>query len=233
MSKILHTPLKLHSKFLLLIVMFYVTFSLAADVVAFRFTNIFGLVESGATILFPLTYVLGDVTAEVYGWNVGMKMVWGGLFCEGIFALLISAIINMPFFYGIGQYQTEYKDILGGIWLFVVAGIISNSIAGLLNIYFISKFKVLWSGKVFWIRSILSTCISEFILIFITVIIAFIPAIHFEATMHVFRDAYLLEIIYSIIFAIPAQYLVRVLTRIERIDVYDYNVNYNPFKIID
>ena len=233
MTKIINTPIKLSSKFLLLIVMLYVTFSLAADVVAFRFTNLFGLVESGATILFPLTYVLGDVTAEIYGWNIGMKMVWGGLFCEGIFAILILVVINMPFFHGIGEYQAEYKDILGGLWLFVVAGIISNAIAGLLNVFFISKFKVLWSGRAFWVRSILSTCISEFILIFITVMIAFVPAIHFKATMHVFMDAYFLEIIYSIIFAIPAQYLVRLLTRVEHIDVYDYNVNYNPFKILD
>ncbi len=224
-------PLQLNSKYILFIVMVYTAVSITADVVAFKFTNFFGLVESGATIIFPITYILGDVTCEVYGWNTAMKMVWLGLACEGFFALLITFLIHLNS-YGIGQFQNEYIDILGNVWIFVVAGIISNAIAGLLNIFLISKWKILTEGKVFWIRSFLSTCISEFILIIITVLIAFVPFIHFKATMHVFRDAYLLEIIYALIFVFPAQYLVYFLKRSEGIDAYDYGVSYNPFKFV-
>ncbi|MFX7571015.1 VUT family protein, partial [Acinetobacter baumannii] len=95
---------------------------------------------------FPITYVLGDVISEVYGWGVAMRVVWFGLLSEAIFAVCIILVIHLPS-YGIGHYQNEYNDILGNIWLFVIAGIIADSIAGLLNIYIISRYKVRWEGK--------------------------------------------------------------------------------------
>lgn len=226
-----NTPLKLNSKYILLIAMLYTAVSVAADVVAYKYTRFFGLVESGATILFPLTYVMGDVVAEVYGWGISMRIVWFGLFSEAFFALCLMFVLHLPA-YGIGHHQGEYTDVLGHIWLFVLGGIVANVVAGLLNVFFISKYKVRWKGEHFWLRSIVSTCISEFLLIFITVIIAFIPDIQFKATMHVFWDAYKLEIIYALIFALPAQYLVGFLKRAEGIDVYDCGISYNQFKFI-
>jgi queuosine precursor transporter len=222
-------PLELNSKYILLIAMLYVTVSLAADVVAFKFALFFGLTESGATVIFPLTYVLGDIVCEVYGWDSAMKIVWLGLICEVLFALLVTVIIHLKSS-GIGQFQNEYTNVLGRIWIFVLAGVFSNAIAGLFNIFLISKWKVLTKGRFFWIRSILSTCISEFILILVTVLIAFAHFIHFKATMHVFLNAYLLEIIYAGIFVIPAQLLVKFLKLAENIDAYDHGTFYNPFK---
>src|SRR5580704_8615220 len=129
-----NSPLKLNSRFILLIAMLYTAVSVAADVVAYKYTHFFGLTVSGATILFPLTYVLGDIISEVYGWGISMKVVWFGLFSEAIFAICIVLVIHLPS-YGIGQHQNEYRNVLGHIWLFVFAGIVADSIAGLLNIY--------------------------------------------------------------------------------------------------
>ena len=210
-------PLYINSKYIVFLAMFYVTVMLAADVVAFKFENFFGLVESGATIIFPLTYVLGDIICEVYGWNVTIKIVWLALLCEAIFAALITLILYMPS-YGLGDYQDQYINVLGNLWLFVIGGIISNAIAGVLNIYFMSKWKILSKGKFFWLRSILSTCISEFILIIVTVLIAFLPSIKLEMTLKVFTHAYFLEIIYAFIFVLPAKYLVDFLRNKENID---------------
>jgi hypothetical protein len=223
-------PLRVNSKYIVLLAMLYTTMSLAADVVAFKFEYFFGFVESGATIIFPFTYVLGDVMCEVYGWNITMRVVWLALLCESIFALLITAIIYMPS-YGIGDHQDQYINVMGNLWLFVLAGVISNSVSGLLNIYFMSKWKILTKGKAFWLRSIVSTCISEFVLIIITVLIAFLPLIKLKMTMKVFVDAYLLEIVYALLFVIPAKYLVNFLRNKEGIDAFDYGVSYNPFKL--
>jgi hypothetical protein len=68
-------------------------------------------------------------------------------------------------------------------------------------------------------------------LIIVTVLIAFLPFIQFEMTMKVFTEAYLLEIIYAIIFVFPAKCLVNFLRNREKIDAYDYGISYNPFKI--
>jgi len=226
------SPLELNSKFILVLAMLYTTVILAADVVAFRFDNFFGLIESGATIIFPLSYIIGDVTCEVYGWNISMKIVWFGLLCEAVFSLLIMLVIFISPA-GPGEYQSEYNHVLGNIPLFVVAGIISNAVAGLLNVYFISKWKLLMSGKAFWLRSIIATCISELILILITGLIAFVPILKIELTMDIIYNAYILELIYAFIFVIPAYFIVNLLKKYEGIDAYDYGVSYNPFNFIN
>ncbi len=128
--------------------MLYVTVSLAADVVAFKFGSFFGFLECGATLIFPFTYVLGDVMCEVYGWYITMRIVWLALVCEALFAILITAVINMPS-YGIGEYQDQYVNVLGHMWLFVFGGVVSNAIAGLINIYFMSRWKILTEGRFF------------------------------------------------------------------------------------
>ena len=218
--------------YILLLVMLYVAASVAADVVAYNFSNFFGLLESGATIIFPTTYVLGDVISEVYGWNVAMRTVWFGLLAEAFFALLITIDIHLKPYVGQGVNISDFNHVLGNMWLFVLGGIVSNAVAGLLNVYFISRWKILTHGKVFWLRSIISTCISEFILIIVTIIIAFLPFYGFNFTGKVFVDAYFLEIVYALLFVIPAQLLVFFLKKKEGIDNYDYNVSYNPFKFI-
>ena len=126
--------------------------------------------------------------------------------------------------------MVEFGTLPGRIWIFVLAGVFSNAVAGLFNVFLISKWKMLTKGRFFWIRSILSTCISELILILLTVLIAFTHFLHFKATMHVFFNAYLLEIIYAGIFVIPAQLLVKFLKLAENIDAYDHGTSYNPFK---
>lgn len=228
----INQPLKIHSKYIIFLAMIYTTVGLAADVVAFKFESFFGFVESGATIIFPITYVLGDIMCEVYGWNITIRIVWLALVCEAVFAALVTMIIHIPS-YGIGEFQDQYINVLGNLWLFVFGGIISNSIAGLLNIYLMSKWKILTKGKFFWLRSVMATCISEFILILVTILIAFLPIIKFKMTMKVFIDAYILEVIYAFVFVFPAKYLVNFLRKKENIDAYDYGISYNPFKIFN
>lgn len=223
-------PLKLNSKYIVFLAMLYTTAMLAANVVAFKFVYFFGFIESGATIIFPLTYVIGDVMCEVYGWNVSIKIVCLGFLCELLFALLITLVIHMPSF-GIDSSQGHYINVLGNMLLFVMGGIVANSVAALLNIYFISKWKILAKGRAFWLRSIISTCISEFILIMIIMLIAFLHFFKMEMTVRLFIDAYSLEIIYAFLFVIPAQVIVNIIRKKECIDAYDYGVSYNPFKI--
>jgi uncharacterized integral membrane protein (TIGR00697 family) len=227
-------PLKIDSRCILPLAMLYLVFSIAADVVAFKFSNYFGYVQTSSTILFPATYILADVICEVYGWTTAMRIVWFGLFCEAIFAGCILLVIHIPAYgHGFPVHQKEYYDTLGGIGRFVMGGIISNIFAGLLNIYCISKWKVRADGKYFWIRSIASTCLSEFVLVVITIFIAFPTTIHMHEMIILCRNAYVLEIIYAIIFVVPAQFIVAWLKKVDRINAFDYHTSYNPFLLID
>ena len=225
-------PLILNSKFILVLAMLFITASLAADVVAYKFVLIGPLLESGATIIFPFTYVLGDVITEVYGYPTIKKIIWIGLSCELLFAVLINFIIHSHALHRF-PYQAEYTHVLGGLLTFVLSCIIGDVFSSFANVYIISKFKIFLKGRVFALRSIFSTAVGELIMNIITCLLAFLHFTTFHSVLHIILSAYLLELIYAVIFVVPAQLLCIILKQAENRDAYDYNVNYNIFSFSD
>jgi uncharacterized integral membrane protein (TIGR00697 family) len=217
---------------ILLLAMVFITASLAADVIAYKFLLIGPLLESGATIVFPITYVIGDVITEVYGYPTIKRIIWIGLGCELLFALIINFIIHSHALHRF-PYQEEYKHVLGGILTFVVSCIIADIASSFANVYIISKFKIFLKGRFFALRSIFSTAIGELIMNIIACLLAFLHFTTFYSVVHIILSAYALELVYAVICVVPAQFLCIILKRAENIDAYDYNVNYNIFSFSD
>ena len=223
------TKFFLNSKYLLCLTVFYAVFCLSADVVAFRFTGFGPVVESGATLLFPLTYLISDIVAEVYGYNVAKMLIWLILIGEVIFALLLRLVMltpTAPFFHD----DQAFGLVINPMLRFVISGVVANVASDFMNIYIISKWKILAKGRLFWLRSIVSTAISELVLILIVVILAFSSTLDVKSLMQVLVSAYGLELVYAFIFVWPGWALSSFLKRAENLDVFDYNINYNPFK---
>ncbi|OGO91345.1 MAG: hypothetical protein A3F41_00465 [Coxiella sp. RIFCSPHIGHO2_12_FULL_44_14] len=220
---------ELNSKYILPIIMLFLMATLAADVVAYKFVAFGPLIESGATFIFPITYLLGDVVTEVYGYSLARKFIWLNLVCELIFALLVISVIHLqsPSFW---QYQSDFEHTLGNVLRFVVAGIIGNIVSDFLNVYLISKWKIFMKGKHFWFRSIASTAISELLLVVITGFSAFTGTMSLFNVAKVAGSAYVLEIFYAFVFVWPGWILIIFLKKAEKIDIYDYHVDYNPFR---
>lgn len=220
---------ELNSKYILPIIMLYLMATLAADVVAYKFVAFGPLIESGATLIFPFTYLLGDVVTEVYGYSTARKFIWLNLICELIFALLIIGVIRLdsPAFW---SYQSDFEHSLGNVLRFVISGIIANIISDFFSVYIISKGKIFMKGKHFWFRSIASTCISELLLVVITGFSAFTGTTSLLNVAKIAGSAYILEIAYACIFVWPGWMLIIFLKKAEKIDVYDYNIDYNPFR---
>jgi len=222
-------PFELNSKYILIIAAIFIMATLAADVVAYKMVSIGPLIESGATFIFPITYLLGDVVTEVYGFRIARQLIWLNLACELIFAALILGVIHLkspPFWH----HQREFEQTLGNMMRFVASGIVANIISDFLNIYLISKWKIFMKGKYFWLRSIASTSISELILIIIVAFSAFTGPLNISQVFRLSFSAYALELFYAFIFVWPSWILILHLKKKERMDVYDHNVSYNPFK---
>lgn len=223
------TPLKLNAKFIIPISMLFITASLAADTIAYKLIHLGPLLEPGATIIFPLTYLIGDVVTEVYGYDIARRLIWFGLFFEFIFAMLVKLVLFLPGA-SFWHFQQDYEIVLGSLPRFIFAGLVGDIASSFLNIYVISKYKIFMKGKYFWLRSIAATAVSEFALVVLTAYVAFTGKIPIPTMLKLFASAYGLEIIYAIIFVWPALWLVKLLKRLENIDAYDYRINYNPFK---
>lgn len=218
----------LNSKCLLLISMLYITISITATALAYRFVSIGPTTVSGATVIFPLNFFVIDIIAEVYGFSIAKKIIWMGLLCELLFAMIAQAILYMPYptFWHL---HNEYEHIFGSSLRFVLSGIIADLVSMFTSAYLISKWKILMNGKYFGTRSIGATIISDFFMTLIIGISAFVGTVPSIDLLKILASGYLLHVAYALIFVWITVVLVNVIKKIEKTDNYDANINYNPF----
>ncbi len=176
-----------------------------------------------------MIFTLGDIITDVYGYNMAKRLIWLSLGLQFIFALLITGVIYLPKpDYWINE--QAYFTVFGSILRFVFAGTLANLASNFLNIYVISKLKIPLEGKLFWLRSLISTLLGGFILTAIVLVVGFYGnEVNLPALWVLFKSTYLLEIFYAMILILPASLITGFLKRAEGVDVYDKNTNFNPF----
>jgi uncharacterized integral membrane protein (TIGR00697 family) len=231
-SVVLENPIsnsfQLNSKCLVYISMLYVTISIAAAVLAYRFIQIGPATVSGATVIFSFNFLVIDIIAEVYGFRVSRKIIWTGLMYELLFALLMEIIIYLPYpsFWNMNQ---DYQNVLGSTLRFVLSGIIADVVGMFSSAYLISRWKLFLKGKYFGLRSIGATIISDFFMTLIIGLSAFFGKINFYEFFIILISGYILHVLYAIFFVWIAVITANFIKRIENINTFDVNINYNPF----
>ena len=190
----------------------------------------------GGTLLFPIAYIFGDVLTEVYGYKRSRRVIWVGFFCLALSALSLWLVSVLP---GEAEWQkyagqAAYVAILGGM---TSGGIVIASLAAYFagefsNSYVLAKMKILTQGRWLWTRTIGSTLVGELVdtTLFVTIACMFgiFPWVLFPTlvlTNYIFKCS--MEAIMT-----PVTYkVVAWLKRNENEDYYDYNTDFNPFKI--
>jgi uncharacterized integral membrane protein (TIGR00697 family) len=188
------------------------------------------------TILFPLSYVFGDILTEVYGYKQSRRVIWVGFACLALSAVIFWLVRVLP---GEATWQgyagdEAYSAILGGM---STGGIVLASLAGFwtgefTNSFVLAKMKVLTEGRWLWMRTIGSTLFGEFVdtVMFVVVASAFgiFPWSLFltlTVTNYLFKCG--VETLMT-----PVTYLVvGALKRAENEDYYDRGTNFNPFVV--
>lgn len=209
----------------------------SAKIVDLRFA-IFGvpMLFDGGTILFPVSYIFGDILTEVYGYKRSRRVIWTGFFCLALSAGVFWVLQHLP---GEAVWQTyagdaAYAAILGGM---ASGGIVLGSLAGFWagefsNSFVLAKLKVFTDGRYLWVRTIGSTLIGELVdtLAFVTVAMLF-GVFPWDLFISLTVTNYLFKCAVEALFT-PVTYLVvRFLKRAEGEDYYDKDTNFNPFKI--
>jgi uncharacterized integral membrane protein (TIGR00697 family) len=193
------------------------------------------LAFDAGTLLFPVSYIFGDILTEVYGYKRSRRVIWTGFVCLAVTAIIFWVVGVLP---GEAQWQqyagdTAFKVILGGI---SSGGIVLASLAGywsgeFTNSYLLAKMKVLTRGRWLWTRTIGSTILGELVdtLVFVTIANLF----------HVFPwSLFLTLVITNYIFKVSIEVLMTPFTYIvvaklkkaEHEDYYDRQTNFNPFQ---
>lgn len=217
-------------KYLTLITVFFVTVLLISNIVSTKITNIWPFTFDAWTILFPLSYIFGDILTEVYGYKQSRKIIrmWFGA------ALLMSAIIIIVGLLPSAAdrpYQESYQNIL---WLtprIVLASLIAYFAWEFSNSYLLAKIKIWMKWKKLWIRTIGSTIVWQLFDTSIFVFIAFAWIFDINLLRIIFVSNYIFKVWIEIIFT-PLTYLItHKLKKSEWEDYYDYQTNFNPFKV--
>ena len=198
--------------------------------------DLFGvsLAFDAGTILFPISYIFGDILTEVYGYKQSRRAIWAGFFCLVLTSFIFWVVGRMP---GEVTWQgyagdAAYNAILGGI---SSGGIVLASLAGFwtgefTNSFILAKMKVLTNGRWLWMRTIGSTLFGQLVdtVVFVVVASAFgvFPWSLFSSlivTNYLFKCG--VEAIMT-----PVTYLVvHFLKRAENEDYFDRDTNFNPF----
>jgi len=201
----------------------------------FSFFNI-PLAFDAGTLLFPISYIFGDILTEVYGYKRSRRVIWTGFAALALSALIFWGIQRLP---GEDTWQgyagdSAYNAILGGMSSggIVLASLIAYWMGEFSNSFVLAKMKVLTRGRWLWTRTIGSTLVGELIDSGVFVAIAslfgvfpwslFVTLALTNYLFKTFTETLLTPLTYTI---------VKYLKRVENEDFYDRDTNFNPFVV--
>ncbi|MBR3141937.1 MAG: queuosine precursor transporter [Clostridiales bacterium] len=182
-----------------------------------------------AVILFPLTYIIGDVFTEVYGFRNARAIIWLGFACSffAVMIYLITIVLPHPDYW---ENQDAYTAVLGTTPRVAIASFAGYLFGEFSNSIVLSKMKVATKGKRLWLRTILSTIVGEGLDSVIFITISFWGTMDNSVVLQMILFQYLFKVGYEALFT-PVTYLVvRAVKKAEGIDVYDEGIRYNLVK---
>src|ERR1700716_4071906 len=182
---------------------------------------------SGAQVLFPITYIFGDIFTEVYGYGASRRAIWLGFFASlilmlmGLFVVWVPAAPDWP-------NQKAFEAVFYIVPRFIAASLIAFWLGEFTNSYTLAKMKLWTNGKWLWTRTIGSTVAGQLVDTTTVIVIAFVGRASWSTMLNLIVSGYIGKVLYEAA-ATPLTYLiVNSLKRAEGIDVYDRNTNYNP-----
>jgi uncharacterized integral membrane protein (TIGR00697 family) len=228
-------------KYLSWITAIFVTCLIVANIIAVKLISVGGLVLPAAVIIFPVSYIFGDVLTEVYGYARARQVIWIGFACNllAVAAMVIGgALPPAPFW---ASNQAAYDSILGFTPRLLAASFIAYLVGEFLNSFVLARMKVATSGRYLWARTIGSTLIGQLAdsTVFITlglVQMTALPAplqgaLPLDALPGAIVTQWLFKSAYEAI-ATPVTYVVvNWLKRVENEDAFDRDTDFNPFRL--
>ena len=205
---------------------------IVANIVGQKLITVGGIDITAGLLIFPITYILNDLIAEVWGYRKMRLIIWSA-FMLNFFAVLVFRISiwapASPHF----QFQQAFKIVLHNSERIAVASFIAFLFGSFLNAYVMSKMKIMQRGKNFSIRAVVSTIVGEGAdsLVFFTIAFTGIISRHQLILLILTQTA--LKTAYEIVALPLTNYVVNRVKKHEQTNVFDNKVSYNPFKIKD
>lgn len=214
---------------LMIITAIFITCLITANTIAVKVISLGPVVLPAAIFVFPISYIFGDVLTEVYGYSWTRKVIWLGFICNLIFVIFSwvgQVLPPAPFWKG----QEAYESILGYAPRLLAASFCGYLAGEFANSFILAKLKILTQGRWLWSRTIGSTVVGQGLDTSIFITLAFIGTPSFVPVMILYH--WLAKTVIEAV-ATPLTYtVVNFLKKKEAIDTYDYETDFNPFRVL-
>ena len=222
---------KVSVPFMLLGILFNVCL-IAANLLETKVIQIGGISITAGLLVFPISYIINDCIAEVWGFKKARLIIWTGFamnfFVVGL-GLLAVSIPAAPFWDG----EEHFNFVFGMAPRIVCASLIAFLVGSFLNAYVMSKMKIASQGRNFSARAVLSTVVGEAADSVLFFPIAFAGIIPVRELAIMVCVQIVLKTLYEIVILPITIQVVKYIKRVEGIDVYDEGISYNVLKVKD
>lgn len=215
------------SQLFMVIAVIYITCLLLSNLIAGKMWAITSNITlPAAVILFPITYIFGDIFTEVYGFKNARTIIWLGFGCSffAVAIYLITIALPHP---GFWENQDAYAIVMGTTPRVALASFTCYLFGEFSNSMILSKLKVVTKGERLWVRTILSTLVGEGFDSVIFITISFWGTMDNGTVLQMILFQYLFKVCYEILFTPVTYTVVKWLKKKEGVDTFDYNVKYN------
>ncbi len=220
-------------RYLDVITVSFVVVLLLSNIVAVKPVRILDFLRldlNSGTLLFPISYIFGDVLVEVYGYARSRRVIWMGFGFNLLAALLFWVIVMLPPSPE-WQMQEAFAMILGQTPRIVAGSLIAFWCGEFVNSYLMAKMKIWTGGRYLWTRTIGSTMLGQAVDTVLFQTIAFAGVWDTGLLLRVIVWNYTAKVLYETL-ATPLTYaVVGFLKKAEQEDYYDYDTDFNPFAL--
>ncbi len=214
-------------KYYVFLSVLYAILMVTAQAVAYRLLQLGPFLEPGGIFIFPATFAVSDVIAEVYGPTLARRSIYIALFAQAFYSLIPMGVNALP--HPATWHHTDaYLLVFGSSWLVFISNLVAVMTGMILNTQIIGKTKLIARGKWFSLRSLFSSAIGEFVLTGIIVLIALVPVEGINSGSKLFINMFLFKLGFSFLAVFPASLMVIVFKKLDGVDVYEENISLNP-----
>ncbi len=207
----------------LFVVVLIISNTIAAKFFAIGFMRI-----SCAQMLFPLTYIFGDIFTEVYGYSASRRAIWQGFFASFLLVFITWIAVTVP---GAPEYtdQVAFETIFKPVGRIVAASLLAYWCGEFANSFTLAKLKILTNGRHLWTRTIGSTIVGQAVDTTVVMFAAFYGTRPVSVILRLIVSGYLIKVVYETLMTPVTYAVVNFLKRAEGVDYFDRNTNFNPF----
>ena len=208
----------------------FVTCLLTANTIVTKLVTVGGVVLTAGIVIFPLSYVLGDVLTEVWGYTAARRVIWLGFACNVLMVAAIwvgAELPAAPFWKG----QGAYEETLGQTPRILLASFVGYLAGEFANSFVLAKLKIVTRGRWLWTRTIGSTLVGQAFDTVLFVTLAFAGTVPARALAAIVVAQWAVKVTYEAA-ATPLTYAaVAYLKASEQVDAYDYATDFNPMRL--